>query len=43
MTTSHRAPGRILRALRAYSAHTAETYLTVWSPATQRVSRPRSY
>ncbi len=46
MTTSRTAPrtrGRFLRALQAYSAHTAENYLTVWSPATQRVVPPRAY
>ena len=35
MTTNHAAPrsrGRILRALATYSAHTAETYVTVWGP-----------
>ena len=33
MTTEHAAPrahGRIFRALAAYSAHTAETYVSVW-------------
>jgi hypothetical protein len=44
MTTSSaapRSPGRIFRALAAYSAHTAQTYRAVWSPDTQRVHRPR--
>ena len=38
MTTSPapRPRGRIFRALAAFSAHTAETYVTVWGPRTQR-------
>ena len=47
MTTDHAAPrsrGRIFRALAAYSAHTAETYVTVWGPgrstAPSRLTEP---
>jgi len=40
MSTTH---GRLYRALAAFSAHTAETYRTVWSAETQRVAPRRSF
>ena len=37
------APGWVLRVLLTLSAHTAETYRTVWSADTQRVSTRRGF
>ena len=40
---SSQAHGRIYRALAAFSAHTAESYRTVWSAETQRVTGRRGF